>query len=263
MQVHAHGRLGAAQRFGDLGRGHVVELQRERGPLLRGEPVHGRLQGLLSADHAEHVDGWRRVALDRRPLVIVTGGGGISGRRREDVAPPAVLAAVFQAHVDEHSIEPRGELGAAAELARGTVQADERLLTGVARLLGVTQDVPGQPTRSLLVARDQEIEGGFLPPGHAPTQHLIGWLHSPSLLSLLLILDIPLELPPILAPIAPVAPQVLAVGPEVLPRVLHLVLVAALDRLLQLLAIFANVAPVAPDLPAILPQLLTSCRISW
>src|SRR6266568_6406970 len=67
---------------------------------------------------------------------------------------------------------------------------------------------------------------------------------------------IPLELPPILAPIAPVAPQVLAVGPEVLPRVLDLVLVAALDRVLQFLAIFANVAPVAPDLPAILPQLL-------
>src|SRR5207253_352788 len=118
------------------------------------------------------------------------------------------------------------------------------------------QAAPGHPPRSLLVARDQEIEGGFLSPGHAPTQHLIGWLHSPSLLSLLLILDIPLELPPILAPIAPVAPQVLAVGPEVLPRVLDLVLVAALDRVLQLLAIFANVAPVVPDLPAILPQLL-------
>src|SRR5207249_7026116 len=94
------------------------------------------------------------------------------------------------------------------------------------------------------------------PPAHALPQPPIECLHPPSLLSLLLILDIPLELPPILAPIAPVGAQVLAVGPEVLPRVLDLVLVATLDRVLQLRAIFANVAPVVPDLPAILPQLL-------
>src|SRR5262249_59264227 len=151
---------------------------------------------------------------------------------------------MLQADVDEHAIEPRRKSGAATELIRGAVEPDERFLAGVARLFGVAQDVPGQPPGPLLVARDQEIEGGFLTAGHALTQHLIGRLHSPSLLRLLLILDISSELSPILAPVVTIVPKILAigvqvlpVGPEVLACVLDLFLVAALDRVLELLPV--------------------------
>src|SRR5262249_60023727 len=92
--------------------------------------------------------------------------------------PPLVLALVVQAQVDEDPIEPRRELRPSTKAPRHLVC---RLLLekkNDTRVVDVPEDGPGETIRSLLIARDEELEGRLVSPRHALTERFVPGLHS-------------------------------------------------------------------------------------
>ena len=57
--------------------------------------------------------------------------------------------------VHDKAVQPRGELGVAAKLLQPNAHLGERLLRGVARVLGIAQQVPGEPLDLCRVAFEQ------------------------------------------------------------------------------------------------------------
>ena len=135
-------------------------MQDQHGSLLRREPSggvpHARERALtsqaLDGIHAE-----RRLLLERRWDVVAR-----ALLTSEHLVPPAVLAAMVETEIDEQPVEPRREPGTPAKAARRLPEPDERLLREVPRVLAVTQDRPGEPEGSLLVALHEQVEGGLL-----------------------------------------------------------------------------------------------------
>src|SRR5437867_4241668 len=199
VQVDAHGRLGTLEHLGDLvGRHVLLHPEQDRGPLARRELVHRRGQLLhrpLPAQLVHSVDDRCRLPLEEWIVAVVT-----FVARPE--LPPAMLALVVQAEVDQDPVEPGRELRPPAEAPGRLVQSDERVLGEVACILGVTEDGPGETVRPLLVARHEEIERGLVPLGHTRAERFVRWLHSavvPSSFTLSLLTPRPqgpLTLPP-------------------------------------------------------------------
>src|SRR6266446_3613869 len=175
VQMDAHGRLGTLEHLGDLvGRQVLLDPEQYRGPLARREPVHRCAQFLHSPLPAELVHG----VGDRRRLPLEDRIGAVVAFVAHPELPPAMLALVVQAEVDEDTVEPGRELRPPAEAPGRLVEADERLLREVARILGVAEHGPGEAVRPLLVASHEEVERRLVPLGHALAERLVRWLHS-------------------------------------------------------------------------------------
>ena len=64
------------------------------------------------------------------------------------------------ARIDDEPVQPRRELRLAAELAEPDAELRERLLRGVARVLGVAQQMAREPLDARRVASAQRLERG-------------------------------------------------------------------------------------------------------
>ena len=62
------------------------------------------------------------------------------------------------ARVDDEPVQPGGELRVAAELLQAHAELRERLLRGVARVLGIAQDLAREPLDLRRVPRAQRLE---------------------------------------------------------------------------------------------------------
>src|SRR5215475_14424963 len=178
VQVDTHGRLGALEHPGDIVRRHVLlNPEQYRRPLARSQSIDRRpqrLHRLLPAQLVYRIVDRRRLPVEDRLaalLVVVT----------QPEPPPLVLALVVQTQVDEDPIEPCRELRSPTKAPRHLVQPDEGLLRDVARVVGVPEDGPGETIRSLLIARDEELERRLVSSSHALTERFVRGLHSPGI----------------------------------------------------------------------------------
>src|SRR5262245_56386136 len=179
VQVDSHGRLRALEHPGDIVGRHVFLHPEEHGSTLaRSQSIHRGAQVLhrpLRAQLLGRVGDRRRLPLeDRLVLVAVV---------TRPHLPPAILALVVEAEVDQDPVEPGRELRPPAEAPGRLEETDERLLRDVARVLAVAQHRPGEAIRPLLVARHEEVERRLVPPGHALAERLVRWLHPAVVLS--------------------------------------------------------------------------------
>lgn len=63
------------------------------------------------------------------------------------------------ARIDDQAMEPRRELGLAAKLPQACAELDQRLLSGVARLLEVAEQLRGEPVDLGSVPLDENVQG--------------------------------------------------------------------------------------------------------
>ena len=62
------------------------------------------------------------------------------------------------ARVDDEPVQPRRELGVAPELLQADAELGERLLRGVARVLGIAQEATREPLDRRRVPCEQRLE---------------------------------------------------------------------------------------------------------